>query len=334
MIDLETAAGELLSGPIPNTDFGLSNAYLRFSADADSLRYAVLIGPETDWHLSIINRDLQTGEETAFYETTSGSLSSDRGGEIWLDRARNLLVAADGRPLSAAQDLDPSCTGTLLAESWLIDYEYSCRQDCVLHATPLSDQGAELVYTLPAKDTNLLRFGLVEVVAPGNQLLVADEGHIWLLSPDGEARLLMGRSTFLADSLLSPDGRYLVSMGNQASPTTYGIYDLWQGSRLASIDAMDANSSLSIRYFPIGFFLDGRGADYGRAWAFLPRTTGLMPLEFAEPYGNCTSILNDETLLCLVWDDSLQYGDLFHYFPATGDRNLIMRNALANGVSP
>ena len=239
------------------------NYFVRFSSDGHSLRYATGVGP-----VEVHNRDLQSGNDTIFFRSSS-HLATDGFGEIWFDRANGTSRTADGQPVTLKNTEDKTINILLLDNSWVLATKYDCAAPCALQAYPSAGNAAAFNYSLPVKLIPLLVMITAVQALDQNRLLVSvldanasdSLPALWLLTPDGKSELL-GKGLFSNQITLSyrlpgfsDDGLHILLYPADGTPA-FSIYDLAAGKVLFSETMDKPYAYLQVIYFAEGIIVE------------------------------------------------------------------------------
>ncbi|MGD0752333.1 MAG: hypothetical protein ABSA23_13120 [Anaerolineales bacterium] len=290
---------------------------VRFSADGQSLRYAAGDGP-----VEVHNRDLQSGNDTIFFQT-SMHIGTNDFGEIWYDGEQGMSRTADGQLVTLKNTQDTMII--LLDNSWILATKYECAAPCALQAYPSAGNAAAFNYSLPVKLTSAsVAINGVQTLDQ-NRLLVsvldanaADQlPDLWLLTPDGKSELLgkglsLNRFTpYYRIPGLFDDSRYILLYPEDGTPA-FSIYDLAAGKVLFSKTLDKPYAYSEVLYSADGIIVDEQG-DTTHNWVY-PLTTGLAA-EVGSPggAGYCNAMTTDGKPICMTDSNGVVYD------PASGD---------------
>ncbi len=315
LINGETGQASLVATNV----FGSAEvSYLvRFSADGQSLRYAAGDGP-----VEVHNRDLQSGNDTIFFQT-SMHLGTNDFGEIWYDSKIGMGRTADGQPVTLKNPQDAMIIP--LDNSWILATTYECAAPCALQAYPSTGNATAFNYSLPVKlsSTSFAINGVQTL--DQNRLLVsvldfraADQlPDLWLLTPDGKSELL-GKGLFLNRFTpnyhiqgLSDDSHTILLYPEDGTPA-FSIFDLAAGKVLFSKTLDKPYAYTEVLYFAEGIIVDEQG-NTTHNWVYR-FSTGLAA-EVGPPggAGYCNAITPDGKPICMT------DAGVVVYDPASGD---------------
>ena len=300
MINVESGQASLLAQNVfVGNDY--STYFIRLSEDGKSLRYATGDGP-----VEIHNRDLQSGKDTIFFETSS-YVVTDAFGDIWYDVRQDRGQTADGQAVMM-KDTDGNTRFILLDHNWILSAKRTCTQPCPLQVYPAFGDAAALNFSLPV-DLSAYVVGLsYGKLLDRNRLLVsiydnnpgADQAPpIWLLTPTGQGELI-GKGAFSSgyrSSSMSADDRYLLVYPPDDLPS-FLVYDLKTGKVLFSETTDGPQAYLEVHYFKEGITVLNISDVATQLWVY-NFTTGLtFQVKLLDENEYCTAMTVDGKLLC------------------------------------
>jgi hypothetical protein len=300
MINVENGQASLVAqNAFVGNDY--STYFIRLSEDGKSLRYATGDGP-----VEIHNRDLQSGKDTVFFETSS-YVATDAFGDIWYDVRQDRGKTADGQTVMM-MDTDGNTRFILLDHNLILSAKRTCTQPCPLQVSPAFGDAAALNFSLPV-DLSAYVVGLsYGKLLDQNRLLVsiydnnpgADQTPaLWLLTPTGQSELLGkgASSSGYRSSSMSADGRYLLVYPPDDSPV-FLVYDLQTGKVLFSGTTDEPLAYLEVYYFAEGVTVLPYSDTANLLWVY-NFTTGLTSrVDLLDENEYCTAMTVNGKLIC------------------------------------
>lgn len=300
LVNLEAGTAAALTGQV----YTIGGMILPFSRDG-RLRYLSRENPEDAPKLwAIRERDAQTGEERVLHELDGEEfplVTSDRYGDAWL------VGAADGRTIYGADgsvtprtNLPRGIFASVYVDQ-LMSYDMLCQQDCTFNWEAL-DGGAAQSYPLPG--TGDFRRVSVRDRLSENELLVMVSGDLgqvfYIVSTEGASSMLglWNPAQVMAQPVpggaLSPDGRYLLTLGTPLSETQYAVWDL-QERRFALTGPLETDYNIiSVIYGAGGFLVT---EDFLRFTLFRADDETITPLPGEEERRRYFEVLEDGSVL-------------------------------------
>jgi hypothetical protein len=281
----------------------------------------------TDTHWTVWERDLETGEERAFYDFISPmgrefpwpiALNADSSGEFWLHQEPaafsggeefwRRLIRSDG----SIEILDhipageiPQYTWTL-ADDWLLRQRIECTRACQLEARPVS--GGEW-QSFSISDNGYFEF--IQPLGEGRALALQVNAITWILRASGPP-LPLGRA-----HEISPDFKWLLTVHDPSDlPSTYRVWDV-QNERVALEGVV--KEGIRAAYYDGGFLIEQFSLGMGQTILTAARQEDPLPIllyryldgkTFGLQYSNYFDVLPDGSLLESRYEDGIYRLDL------------------------
>lgn len=326
---------------VATEDFDAVEA-LRFSADGKYLRYALYESANIHRFKSIVELNLETGEERVIFsldrETTRAYLipTPDEFGDRWLwawddpeNEIRQMgIIHTNGTMDVLSDGLSPSNTQYSMQDHQLLETPLDCATACTitLHRTT----GDPIIV-----QTQFLEVDTIDII-DDNSLLASRAGHYWLLTTDAEPQYLgfvpQNPRTLNSPQPTALNNEWLVALERENDPHAILIWDLASRQIAAPYEHLGGENIevASILYRPNGIVISTYSPD--TALWFDPATEMLRRLPYPDTeYRNYYELLPDGTLLVMAGPqpgpNTAVSNEVWRYNPITGDRHLILERS-------
>ncbi len=322
LVNLDTHTAEILT---PNVVLFNGNT-LVFSQEGEFLRYIRQNGDST-WE--IVERTLATASEQVIFTIQNQrfpTLMADVFGENWLffsrvdDSTVPTLIKADGttETFPASNSLWSPIGDNIVITPAI------CQADCPIEVRTF-DQTTQATFTLPVRDSYVYA-----VTQPDDsQIILVDTGinAYYQLGADNFAHLIGYWSPQIVftpiQDVLSPDGRYLLTITSEESPIGYSVWDTESQTYILQNTFKESGFNfVQITYSDMGFIIWENSQD---AFAYFDGQITELP---GADTGHYFDLFADGTLLYF------QYGlegapnpqGIYRYDPSTDTYTRLVEN--------
>jgi hypothetical protein len=303
------------------------------SGDGHYFRYVGRATPDSrTW--TIREYKLDTGTERVIYtieDDFAPTVAADQYGDHWLYVGRQgaTFISHSGEAETIAETGENRQLRQLLGDH-LATSPIACEANCTLEWKSLVDDTTQR-FDLPPVDT------VARILAPvhDSQLLMMADDELWLLDSNDTYTALGRWSPQILITqpaqLLSPDGRWLLTLKDSEDTTGYQVWDLEGRKPLLENDPDRQFYILQVTYGAAGFVV----AEDLKHFQYYRYSDGKI-FDLEEQGGVFSKVLADGSLLYVQFGESEAHAKgTYHYDPDAQTFTLLIADAIMlNTIEP